>query len=149
MHGHEPFRRRIEPAVGRGCAIWLHRSGRAVAGARDADVAQFLQSVDEPLQLGLGVRAALQIGNRGIDELACKANDAVVFRLNPRPGFQHQPADIDGEAQHEHQREQQVQAHPQGSLLPHPLVPVRRRAARPGGALTAENSDDLIDGTVF
>jgi hypothetical protein len=126
----EPFRRRIDPkgVSINGRAVFR----RAVARQRNADMPQLLQAVDDPRQLDLGVRTAFQVGHRGIDKFARQSDDAVVLGLNARPRLQNKASDIGRETEHQHQRNQQVQARPQGKFPPHPLVPLCRCAAGSG-----------------
>ena len=146
---NEPFGRRIEAALAQ---RRVARSGNdTLTGTfmRDTDMAQLLQTIDDRRQLGFGIGAPLQVADRCIDEFARQPKDAIVLRLNARPRLKHQPTDIGRKADDEHQSEQQVQARPQGKLLPHPLAPVPRYSLRLRRALTDEICDVLIDGTAF
>ena len=47
----------------------------------------------------------------------------LIFGLNAGPGFEHKPRNVDGQTEHEHEREQQVDPGAQGKLLPHGICP--------------------------
>src|ERR1700722_18905786 len=70
---------------------------------------------------------------------------ALVFRLNARSGFQQQPADIDGEAENENQREQRDQTHSQGEVLPHDRFRSTAVSRSPRMPLTDKNDGYLIE----
>ena len=57
----------------------------------------------------IGVRSFVQTDDQCFDEFPGQSYHALIFGLNTRSGLQHQPRDIDGQAQHENERQKRVE----------------------------------------
>ena len=98
---------------------------------RDADVTQPVEVVDNLVQPRFGVRRLVQSCNDRIDEFTRQPYDALIFGLNTGSGLEHKPRNVDGQTEHEDEREQQVDPGAQGKLLPHGVCPgVKSRLSR-------------------
>ena len=75
---------------------------------RDADVTQPVEVVNDLVQPRFGIRRLIQSCNDGVDEFTRQSDHALILGLNARSGLEHKPRNIDGQAEREDKREQQV-----------------------------------------
>ena len=61
------------------------------------------------LSLASGSGGFIQTHDQCFDEFSGQSYDALIFSLNTRSSLQHKPCDIDGQAQHENQRQKRVE----------------------------------------
>ena len=62
------------------------------------------------LSLASGSGSFIQANDQCFDEFSSQPYDALILSLNTRPGLQHEPCDIDGQAQYENERQKRDEA---------------------------------------
>ena len=86
-----------------------------------------LRSRDDLVQPRIGIGRLVESGHDRLDEFARQPDHALVLRLDPGPGLDDEPRNVDAEAERKDQRQQEIDPPAQGKVLPHRLCPRPRR----------------------
>ena len=78
------------------------------------------------LSLASGSGVSLRLTDQGLDKFARQPYDALIFGLNARRRLQHEPRDVDDQAERENERQKHVEPGAQREFLPHGTRPCRR-----------------------